>query len=552
MATTPKAVKLYNGSFIVSDDDFKTFKKVEILDDYVPLKSSNKSTEVILRCEYGDRKARVLIDEFKAINVLLNQAKRQDDGYGHAFEVFAIAVHYDLTYDQVIEKHIIGGSDDGKIDAIVWDDTCAYVYQVKMNNCPLKSDLEAAEQNYIEFSESENISNPNTKDLKTYLQKHKDDLKDKEVRFCTVSIDKTGEYNINSKEIFNKFFIRRLLPQTSSNVELYVKINRLKDKATGRMVKNFAKSDTTTFMFAEANDLLSNLYSQGINSESDKLFYENVRGTLGENAAMQETIHYHPEKFELYNNGISIIGKIRQSATHLIVSDPMFINGQQTLYNLMLAREKNEDLSKVIVPIFFKDEEDHLERLNIAKYNNTQRQVKNLDLLSIHSDLRHIQEYLLQKAINTNFQGDYFFLQIVSSGVRSSDLYVKKLFAGHIIHLSDFIRVYWLTEKRKRLGAWKNNISQMIDQEIIKTNYKFSVDSCEKVCKTIKQYYDFLAKVSTKQEKGVYRIADVAFMYLLYFYDINTTQKIIDYIYTELCKGDGKTAGLNSKDKFCI
>lgn len=547
MATTPKAVKLYNGSFIVSDDDFKTFKKVEILDDYVPLKSSNKSTEVILRCEYGDRKAKVLIDEFKAINILLNQPKQQDDGYGHAFEVFAIATHYGFTYEQVMKNNIIcGGGADGKIDAVVIHEEVAYIYQIKMNSRLNDHDLDIAKANYVEFFSSGKISSKDTSDLFSFLQTHKSELETLPKRFCSISVDKTGGNNISSKEIFEKFFANKFLPQQKNNLKLKIPIKPQYDREMNRNVDNIVRTQYTTFLFVNAKDLIDNLFEQGIQGADDKLYYENVRGTLGENFGMQNTIQFEPEKFELYNNGVSVLGKSQIESAFLVVDNPLIINGQQTLHNLMLAKEKGRDLTKVLVPVFIKNSLDGTENLNIAKFNNTQKQIRNIDLLSVNADLRNIQKLLLEQANKNNFEGECFYLQITSNGKRQSDKIIKYLFSkNQIITMKDFVRMYWIIENGRYLGKWKNNINKMIEQEITET-YTFSLEPALCTCKIIKAYHDFL---DLQAEKQSYKIADVTFMYLLHLYDIKTAQKIIDYINKEICKNDGKTASNFYKSK---
>ena len=273
------------------------------------------------------------------------------------------------------------------------------------------------------------------------------------------------------------------------------------------------------------------LYEQGVKLKtSDKLFYDNVRGFMGVNATMQDTIKNNPEKFELYNNGLSILGEIRLTATSIIIENPTIINGQQTLYNLMYAKEKNIDISKIVIPVFIKTLSDNKERLNVARFNNFQKQVKDIDLLSIHSGLREIQEQLLNEAVKNNFTDENYYLQLISNGSRGSSLVINKLFAKNAkISLTNFVRVYWIIDKKKMLGAWKNNVSNMISTEIIEKNYQFQYNKSKKVCKIITDFYNYIDTLDKKQ-KNKYQVADVAFLYLLSKYNLEDSKKVIDYI----------------------
>lgn len=547
MSTKEKAIKLYDDSFLVSEDGFKTFRKTKTLNDYAVLNNRNKITEVILRHDYGDRKAKVLIEEFKKINDLIFGTKKTNDGYGRAFEVFAIANNYDFTYEQVIENNVIGGDGaDGKIDAVVAHNGTAYVFQIKMASIPNVQDLDMAKDNYVEFFKSGEISADNTEDLLKFLKKNKSHLEHLPKKFCSISINKTDQNNISSKYIIERYFNNKLLPKHSNNLKLRLPIESTYDDEMGRPVDNVVKTAYTTFLFVNAETLLKDLFAQGINSRSDKLFYENVRGTLGLNVEMQNTIENAPEKFELYNNGLSILGTSYKESAFLIVENPMIINGQQTLYNLMLAKEDGKNLDHILIPVFIKKSADHQESLNIAKFNNTQRQVRNIDLLSVNAELRAIQESFLDKANKSNFEGECYYLNIVSSGKRQSDGLIKHLFdKNNRISLNDFVRLYCIIESNKCLGEWKNNINRMIEKEITGT-YSFSVDKAFHVCQIIKTFHDFL---DDQKNDPNYMIADVAFMYLLHFYDLKAVKKIIDYINVVICAGDEKVAGNLYKSK---
>lgn len=526
-----KFIRIENNKILKSNDNFKTFEEVKSIDGYEVLKKRNQITELSLRHLYGDKKAFILIQEFKKINELIfDNPKKHNDGYGRAFEVFALAVYMGITYEQAL-NYTINGDADGKIDAVVWDDTTVYIYQIKMNTIIGEGVLEKAKKNYKEFLTTGTLSGEHTSDLLDFLEKHALNIKGKGLKVCSISNAPTTKNNISSKDLFDKYFNNILIPQKASNIILEIELDEAIDEETGNTYTNCAKTDSNTFLFANANQLLNCLYEQGVKLKtSDKLFYDNVRGFMGVNATMQDTIKNNPEKFELYNNGLSILGEIRLTATSIIIENPTIINGQQTLYNLMYAKEKNIDISKIVIPVFIKTLSDNKERLNVARFNNFQKQVKDIDLLSIHSGLREIQEQLLNEAVKNNFTDENYYLQLISNGSRGSSLVINKLFAKNAkISLTNFVRVYWIIDKKKMLGAWKNNVSNMISTEIIEKNYQFQYNKSKKVCKIITDFYNYIDTLDKKQ-KNKYQVADVAFLYLLSKYNLEDSKKVIDYI----------------------
>lgn len=527
-----KYIRTYKDVLLASDDNFATFSEVESIDGYKLLKSRNLTTEVFLRNEYGDKQAAIIISEFKRINdIIFANCKKQNDGYGHAFEVFAISVLYDITYEQA-KEYVVQGGNDGKIDAVYWDDESVYIYQIKLNQKIDSQTMETAKKHYKEFINNGRITGNNTQDLYAFLSRHYNDISQKRLKVCSISdADEIGN-NTNSKKLFSKFFNNKMLPQDTCNIQLTIGINERIDPEMGLSYKNMTCTDNTVFVYANANQLICSLTEQGISSSNcDKLFYDNVRGFNGENFAMQYTIQNEPERFELYNNGLSIVGEKSILATSIRIKNPTVINGQQTLCNLIIAKEKGFDLSNILIPVFIKTVSSRTDQLNVARYNNSQRQVKDIDILSLNVDLRVIQNDLLNMAIEENFKGNNcYFLQLVSSGKRAANDYIKKLYEKTaIINLTDFIRLYWIVENNSFLGDWKNNVSKMIHDEIIKKSYRFYTSKSISTCSIIKRFKDFLLTLD-KSEKVKYQVADVVFMWLLNSYSLDVTKRIIDHI----------------------
>ena len=95
-----KFIRILDGQKILkAQDNFKTFDVVDSISGYEVLKTRNAITEITLRYLYGEKKASILILELKKINkIVFNDGKKHDDGYGKAFEIFALSVLLDKTY----------------------------------------------------------------------------------------------------------------------------------------------------------------------------------------------------------------------------------------------------------------------------------------------------------------------------------------------------------------------------------------------------------------------------------------------------------------------
>lgn len=52
------------------------------------------------------------------------------DGYGHSFEVLAIATLFKKPFKQVINENLIIGFDDGKVDAIIKENGVFKCFQI--------------------------------------------------------------------------------------------------------------------------------------------------------------------------------------------------------------------------------------------------------------------------------------------------------------------------------------------------------------------------------------------------------------------------------------
>lgn len=374
---------------LYSDDNWATFEAVKN-ESPEGKEETNKdiSTEVKLRYMLGEDKAKIIIGELYNIRSDFNLQKK--DGYGHAFEIFAISVLYNIDYDVVHDNYIIQGQDDGKIDAIYWSESQIYVYQIKLDFLDL-NDLGTMKTNFIEFSKTGNISNNNTSDLLSFLNKHKRDIKfDKNVVYKTISANNSDKNNVKPEEIFEKFFENVIISKENDiKLELSVPLHN--------GVAKLNNKNNVYAYFVSAKEFIDNILKcSSIRKKENlyKLFYDNVRGYLGINKALEDTIENDASNFVKYNNGITITGEVQEiSGTdgNFIITNPVINNGQQTIQNLI---DKYPNIDGVDLLIILKNENNEKVKAKISQYTNSQRLIKPIDLLSLDSSLRSLQEQL--------------------------------------------------------------------------------------------------------------------------------------------------------------
>jgi len=153
-------------------------------------------------------------------------------------------------------------------------------------------------------------------------------------------------------------------------------------------------------------NVLVNIYER----YGSRLLEGNVRSFLNTsvkvNKGIQKTIRAEPDKFFIYNNGISATAtsaNIRQTEKGpklVSVKYLQIVNGGQTTASLHVAKRKdNADLSAIQVQmklsVVLANESEQLDDLiqKIARYSNSQNKVSDVDFFSNHSFHRMIERY---------------------------------------------------------------------------------------------------------------------------------------------------------------
>lgn len=518
-----KYIRYKDHKTLYTDDNWKTIKVAQNESPEGKEEANQDiTTEVKLRYNLGEGEAKVIINEFENIRKTFDLPKK--DGYGHSFEIFSIATLYNIDYDVTYNNYIIKGQEDGKIDAIYWKDGAGItVYQIKLDNFN-SSDLPLMKSNLNEFIKSGNITSDSSSYLLKFCKDHKKEIVGKEIIYKTIS-NTQSPYNITPEKIFKKFFENKIISKDNNiTIKLEVPMNngfaQIDKKGTVFAYFTSAKAFLQDILSCESIRKKENLY---------KLFYDNVRGYLGENKELTDTIKNDSENFVKYNNGITVTGQVKLlkgTAGTFVVTHPVINNGQQTIWNLM---EEYPNIDDVDLLIILKNEDKAQVKTKISQYTNSQRLIKPIDLLSLDNNLRALQKSLFD--LRTKDKEKNYFLEVNTSGTKEYQKIVKKIYPKtNLISLADFCKLYFGVEDKK-LGNWKSNISIMI-RKLLYKDIDYSNEKALEICRIISRYNKYLQNTDDKNKKNAIKTADIAFEYIMYKYqtDEDTTYEIIDKI----------------------
>lgn len=531
-----KYIRYKNKKFLVSPDNWKTVLYVaSVSKDDVEEKDEDNVYIAKLRYELKEPRASLILKELQKIKKIYKEYSLKKISFGDALEVFSIAVIHNLEYDECLKNNIVIGNYDGKIDAIFWDENENKVYQIK--NSIIGDDvIDLARDHINQFISkgkiTDTIEGKETgklnKDLLEFCKKHENDLKTKTCKYWSVSINRTkNNYTIN--KIYDMYFSNSINygPKPYSNITLKVK-KTYRENDEGDQEVNYASSGNDTFMFVQASEIIKQLNINLSNKKSlERVFGYNVRKFLGKDTEIQKSIKNDSSMFVLYNNGISIIGKVTPIGDSFEIKKPFFVNGQQTILNLIAAQNDGIDISSIVLPVFIKNVTKEEDILAIAKYNNTQKPIKPIDLLSLDINVRNIQNQIFFSSFCDDPDKCYA-LNIYTSGKKDNTSLRNKIVKNtNQIGLVDFVRLYSCLEKPQNLGEWKNSPTKMIKQEFASTK-PFDKNVSLNVCKSIA-----IRKKLCNENKN-YTYASVMLEYLLYKlnFDENKAKNVIDrYIY---------------------
>jgi possible abortive infection phage resistance protein len=245
--------------------------------------------------------------------------------------------------------------------------------------------------------------------------------------------------------------------------------NILKDKQL-QLKGNFSPSGEDLLVGAIPLLDLYNFLSDYRNKtgDLDQIYEKNVRRFLGSrgkvNKGMKKTLLETPEKFGLYNNGITIVvSNFENNKNYISVTNPFIVNGCQTtrtIWEVFHAKlgsggtGKSEQLDSwknrvatgsVVVKIAKIGEQGKDLLQDITRFTNSQNAIKEKDFIALTDDFKTWKDCMSEK------YGIY--LEIQRGGWESQKVFQKlstktKQFQKHT-NAADLIKVYgagWLKE----------------------------------------------------------------------------------------------------------
>lgn len=517
-----KFIRIEGQHILYTKNNWKTIlygdNQSAINDDYELENNSETIYEARLRHKYRDEIASIIIGEFRKIEQeyfrITNNHLNNNDGFGDHFEIFAISILHNMSYERVIRDYLVKGQYDGGVDAIVYNENEVKVYQIKLNHLTNDNTLKEMESVIDEYENTKDIVSVKGSHLKKFLDEHYErDVYGKSITYWTISNNSNQDNNIKVDTIYN-LFLGNELERSRKLFRNSVEIDTNDKKQT--VIHKIDNSKKELFLFSNAESLVDSFTKHIENTDNiDYLFVDNVRGRLKKNKQLIETIETEPDMFCFYNNGISIVGEFNEqiNKSKIVIANPVIINGQQTMYNLFLAKKDNIDISKVFVPVFLKEVDTDKGRKNIAKYNNSQTKITSIDILSIDKNLRTIQSELLSSFVQDRERGiNTYYLDIIKSGSNKNKDRAKLLFDKEfIIPVGDFVKLYTVVNDNEALGKWKNNLDTNISSKYKNGFDCVNKDEAIKICDAIQRSRQLT------NHKNEYRIADLMIQFLLYY-----------------------------------
>lgn len=205
--------------------------------------------------------------------------------------------------------------------------------------------------------------------------------------------------SVSIETIYNKVAELDAFGPTKLSVKLRTTVT-----GSGQILLIGATKLTDVFAFMQEYKTLS--------GDLDLLYEKNVRKFLGNkrkvNKGIEATIENHPERFGLYNNGITIVAEeVATSGNELVLKNPFIVNGCQTTRSIwsVLQRRLNSggsapteaqinwksqlENSVVVTKIVVVGAEGEELLTETTRYTNSQNAVGEKDFIALEKDFRN-------------------------------------------------------------------------------------------------------------------------------------------------------------------
>ncbi|QIK70267.1 hypothetical protein G7062_08175 [Erysipelothrix sp. HDW6C] len=359
----------------------------------------------------------------------------QDKKISTAFEILSSSLIFERPILDIIENWWVGSKrkvngayeysasgEDGKLDGfhiIEGDEIIIEGLQCKFSDKFSNSDITAFFESFKRYI----IEREHVKEVNGYSDLSI--IQDRIMKCLSVSPNKKVKYVVyiscmniptqKEKTLYDEF--RRVFDgklhliefKIISGDKLYKKVtdiqntlinNMFEDVAVNLNIGNSCYETVLTNQGSEVNVLVGTLsgksivdminYESEINIELKRLFNGNVRGFLIDseiNKEITRTLLNHPNEMLLKNNGLVILCDKFQdnSAGSCRVTNPIVINGQQSMCSIYLSRHAIKSMDAVKVPVKLIEVDLKKESnlvLEIAKSSNESNSIKKYDLLT--------------------------------------------------------------------------------------------------------------------------------------------------------------------------
>lgn len=257
---------------------------------------------------------------------------------------------------------------------------------------------------------------------------------------------------------------------------------------------------------------LENINELALTNIDLSVLFDNVRGFVTKskyNTNIEDSIKIYPEKFFMFNNGITIIAKdikvkqVNANKKFLIELEGIqIVNGGQTLRSIHKFNSSNSKnivdyLSKaeVLVRLFLVDELDNTKN-KIAEFTNSQNSIYPVDLKSLRPEQIQLEQYLSEKnIIYSRKTGD--------TGLDDNKMYTHKISMERFGQL-----LYSLQGFPEKASNQKKQIFDKKYDEIF-TEPNFILEESDEI---INKYFE----IKNIYEKSSFEVSDQKIFFVLY------------------------------------
>ena len=308
-----------------------------------------------------------------------------------------------------------------------------------------------------------------------------------------------GFKNLYDMEKDIKEIRKNILDGRSNNTKIHLK----PEYSTDTIKYTKSKVVITVLSADEIIKLINSEFEN--NFELSRLFSGNVRGFLDKtdvNQSIKETIENSPPTFLSKNNGVVIVCDELKSQPNasILITNPIIVNGQQTVSTIYKYAESKQQKEKVQVMVKFieiaNDENKNRILLDIAKASNQSNTIDSLDLLSNRNLFRELVKHFGEKDIYLKIKDGELLNEIFLEKTETVDfvdllqiwvaVYLKRPADAKTINknISMFTKAYDAKNPKNSLLVADKNVEKM------KEMFMYSYEVYKYKSKILKEHFD--------------------------------------------------------------